>query len=96
MIEDYLHEASSKRSVENPGGSSSDGGDSRFIVYGRRGADKSKKKSKKGQLVGDPVNLDLTGDSLADEIVQVHNEETVKQKVEELGDRAHDQTDDKS
>lgn len=90
MIEDYLHGPDHHRSVENPGESSSDGGGHRFLFYGSPGGEKKGEAAKKKPEIGAPVKLELTGDSLADDIVEVHNEKTVHDKVEELGDKIQD------
>jgi len=90
LIEDYLHGPDHHRNVENPGESSSDGGGHRFIFYGSPGAGKKGEDAKKKPKIEAPVKVELTGSSLADDIVEVHNEKSVHDKVEELGDKIHD------
>ena len=82
MDEDFLPDPNVRRSVENPGESSSGGGH-RFLLYGRPGS--KQPKGKKKYSIGAPVKLNLSENSLADDIVEVHNNLEVKKKVEELG-----------
>jgi len=91
MSDDFWPDPNSNRSIEHSGESSSEGGGHRFVFYGSPGAPGRKKaQDKKSKLVGQPVELELSGDTLAEDIVEVHTEESVRKKVEELGEKIKD------
>lgn len=86
MIEDYLSEPRIQRSVETPEHSSEDGGGHRFVFYGGGPGEKRGKANKK-KIIEAPVKLDLSGGTLASDIVLVHSDEQVKKKVGEFTEK---------
>ena len=96
MIEDYLSEPERQRSVENPDHSAEDGGGHRFMFFGSPGGRERRQKKKERPHIGAPVKLELSGDTLADDIVEMHSEEHMIKKVEEFTDKIKEEEHDRS
>ncbi len=87
MINDDMMPRPPGRNVEHSGESSADGGGYRFVFYGDQPGGTKKKKGKRSVQPEPPVKLDISKETLADEILNVHSEESMSEKVNELDEK---------